>query len=717
MQPVQLATPSSNRPARVDDVPDPSPRLGLLARLALATFLSAALLFQVQPLVSRALLPWFGGTTAVWTTAMLFFQAALLAGYALAWWLGRIEDPRRQTWAYLALLAVSLVSLPILPSDGWKPADSGAPTLRLLVILAVSVGLPYVVLAITGPLAQAWFHRAWPTASPYRLYALSNAGSLAGLLGYPLVVEPLLGVRAQGWMWTAGYAAFIALMASVAWSARGLAIDSPPQSSARAGEDPCAAILWRRRLAWLGLSAAGVVLLLATTNQLCRNLAVVPLLWVAPLAVYLLTFIVAFDRPAWYRRGVWAAVTLAATTAVAVLGAAGELRFPFIVEVGGVLGFLFAACFACHGELARLKPPPAQLTGYYLHVAIGGVLGALAVNVVAPLVFRSEWEWPLSLVGTLLGAILIGIAEVRAAPPTWRLAAWLGWGGLSAAAVIVCLGAIAVSVDRAHRYTVWSGRNFYGTLHVDLAEPILGLRHGHVLHGVQFLDPARRGEPTAYYGRESALGRLWESPETRPRRVGAVGLGAGVLAAYGTAGDFFRFYEINPQVVQLAEDEFTFLDDLRARGGMVDVVLGDARLTLEREPPQEFDLLVLDAFSGDSVPTHLLTREALATYLRHLRPDGLLAAHISNQRLNLMPVLAGLARDAHLEVWFYWSAGDTARATWPARWAVLRRRSATGEVPPPLSEPSQAPAFDGPLPLWTDDHTPLFDLLKAVGEG
>jgi len=600
-------------------------------------FLSAFLLFLVQPLIARAILPWFGGAPAVWTTAMLFFQVGLLLGYGYAHASGRLSL-RRHAVLHLALLVLTLLALPIIPSDGWKPTGAETPVWRILGLLAATIGMPYLLLATSAPLLQDWLGRTRPDATPYRLYAWSNAGSLIALAAYPFLLEPLLAVDSQAWAWSAAYAAFVA---GWAWLALRLVRGpgAPRESAGAAGPPPT---LGEQGL-WFGLSACGAGLLLAITNLLTLDVAAAPFLWLAPLAAYLATFILSFAGR--YRRLIWRPVFTAGLGLMAVQVRLGA-SMPLWAQAGAALLTLFAGCMVCHGELALRAPPAAHLTRFYLVMAAGGAAAGIAVGLVAPAVLRDFWELPLPYVLLLLYRDRRASGgAVRVTPLSWAALVAILWLGITA---------FVLPVLRRGTTTVASARNFYGVLRVAddvrLPSAMRRLRHGRIVHGTQFLDPARQGEPTAYYAHGSGVDLAIRQHLRRKAGLGinvaAVGLGAGTIAAYGLPGDSMRFYEINPDVVDFAHRHFSYL---RRSPAVTDVVLGDARLSLEREMDNpanrgRYDVMVVDAFSGDAVPVHLLTLEAMTLYWTALRPDGVLALHVSNRHLDLSRVVYGTSR-------------------------------------------------------------------------
>jgi spermidine synthase len=668
---------------------------------AATIFLSAFLLFQVQPLIAKMILPWFGGTAAVWTVCMLFFQLLLLAGYVYAHACARLRAPR-QRFLHIALLLLAAATLPLAASAAWKPAGGEDPTWRIFGLLATSVGLPYFALSTTGPLVQAWYARSHPGKSPYRLFALSNLGSMLALLSYPAVVEPLLPLRLQTAIWSGGFVVFAILCTALAWRSPG-AGDAPAPAAA-AAEKPGPGV----QALWAGLACCASALLLAFTGYMSLNVAAIPLLWVLPLALYLLSFVLCFDASGWYRR--WLFLPLLAAGFAAVCASLFKSNPSIWMMIPLYSATLFAACMVCHGELARAKPDPRYLTGFYLMLALGGALGGMFVGLVAPNVFDELYELPIAMLAL---CVLVGLALYRD-----RSSILHGRGaipaGLVLAALTVTLGAGLTKVYRENSAdTRVVARNFYGVLTVSDSgegpDAMRMLSHGTIVHGKQFLQDDRRDWPTTYYGMESGVGLAILEARARGRvRVGVVGLGSGTLAAYGRAGDVFRFYDINPKVVELARSEFSFLGDSPAR---VEVVLGDARLSLEREAGQNLDVLALDAFSSDAIPVHLLTSEAIQVYLRHLKPGGVLAVHISNRYLDLAPVVQQAARRLGLEVRQVVNDDDDDAGVYTSDWMLLSVSPAPFEREP-LRSAAQKIDAEPRVRLWTDDYSDLVHILK-----
>ncbi len=671
---------------------------------ALTILVSAFLLFQVEPVIARIILPWFGGSAAVWTTCLLFFQVALLLGYLYAHVLVRYLKARAQVLVHCGLLLASLAALPILPGAGWKPAGSEEPTFRILLLLSATVGLPFFLLSTTGPLVQAWFARRFEGVTPYRLYALSNAGSMFALLSYPVLVEPSLTTHQQAYGWSWAYAGFVVLCGLTALVSR-QGKDTAAVMAAKGEPRPTAATY----ALWIGLPACASILLLSITNHLTQNVAAIPFLWVLPLSLYLLSFIVTFERAAWYRRNPFLQLF-----AVALGGMAYALGGDF--ENTGIKALiplfsagLFLCCMVCHGELARMKPHPRWLTHYFVMISVGGALGGIFVGMIAPRVFRGYFELEAGLAAT---GVVVWIVLWREARDSWRRVA------MAAAGVAVCglVGYLGMEIrERTVGYRVMS-RNFYGSLRIsdsnDAGEEsaVRKLLHGTIDHGEQYLSASLRRKPTTYYSAGSGVGLAIREAQPRgPMRVGVIGLGTGTLAAYGRPGDVYRFYEINPMVRDLAQREFTYLGDSMAK---VEVVLGDARLSLEREPYQYYDVLAVDAFSGDSIPVHLLTREAFQLYFRQLKPGGVVAVHISNKYLDLQPVVLLAAGSLGMHTALIDTEDDEEdAAVFGSTWILVSARQDLFETPDIKANSSVVEGKRG-VRLWTDDYSNLFQILK-----
>jgi SAM-dependent methyltransferase len=673
---------------------------------AATIFLSSFLLFLVQPLIARLILPWFGGSAAVWTTCMLFFQVLLLAGYAYAHAVSRIALlVRWQRVIHTLLLLLALATLPIMPPGAWKPTGVEEPIARILVVLGITVGLPYFLLASTSPLIQAWFSRARPGENPYRLFALSNFASLLALLGYPFFVEPVFTAREQVEIWSWLFVAFAVLCTAVAWrTPRGRSPNSGDAEQEEFGLRP--RIPTRNDYVWwLALSATGSVLLLSVTNHLTQNVASVPLLWLVPLTLYLATFIIAFEGKGWYQpRFMWPLV-LAALGVMSWLLVDVDHHYNLKLQLGGFLPGLFLGCLFCHGELYRSRPAPRHLTAFYLVISAGGALGGVLVAVVAPLVFDGYYELGVGLTALALLASFRLMSAGRIAY------------GLGLLVLLGVAGCAAFDGFRSQKDVRVSVRSFYGVLRVkEYGVPgdtshLRRLVHGTIMHGEQYMAPAMRDLLTTYYTEPSGIGVAIRSKQGHALRVGVVGLGTGTLAAYGRKGDFFKYYDIDANVIRIAKSEFTFVGDSKAQ---IDIALGDARLTLEREPPQNFDVLAIDAFSSDAIPVHLITREALQAYMRHMKPDGIVAFHVSNRFLNLIPVVGRLANELELKAVLVEDDPPDDDNTLRSRsdW-VLVSRDPKALAAAEIVEAGASEADDNPdWRTWTDDYSNLIQILK-----
>jgi hypothetical protein len=759
---------------------------------ALAIFVSAFLVFQVQLLLGKVILPLFGGAPAVWTVCVFVFQLLFLAGYGYSHGLATWLPIRKQVIAHSVLLGISAIfialaayirSAPIGSGANWQPKPGDDPTWAIMKFLIAAIGLPFFLLSATSPLMQHWFAQAGPKRSPYRLYALSNAGSLLGLLSYPSLVEPHVGLGTQRWAWAAGYGLFLGCYYFSARSVVRSVAPSPPKpefvrelrwdevgpNERRVG--------WPLRLLWMGLAACASVLLLATTNLVCQDIPVSPFLWVLQLSLYLLSFILCFESDRWYRREVFYPA-FAVAVAFVILVSLPSVMPSFMMQLAAYSAALFTGCMVCHGEAARTRPRAELLTAFYLSIATGGALGGIAVSLLAPRIFPNYWEYPLGVLGCIavvLGvsmregsswwhkgraslALLIFAGAVLLAPPVlsplWREAARLPRSAsLYAAAVLIGAAALRYAMERrpprttpapilvrnasrvvlalltagllipqkaALYHVIASSRSFYGVLSVVSVEQenYLALQYGGTIHGFQYRDARRARLATGYYGPFSGANIVIRNWPQHPMRVGLVGMGVGTLAALAHAGDVFRFYEINPDVYKLSapatagqQPYFTYLRD---SPGRIEVVPGDARLSLEGEANrgdfQKFDVLVLDAFSSDAIPMHLLTREAFQVYAKHLRgPASVIAVHISNQTLDLRPVLAGIGRDfgLHAVRIDLLGAGPFSQSDW----ILLSRDTASLSGKEILSGSEPFPADTQPI-SWTDDYCNLLKVMR-----
>jgi SAM-dependent methyltransferase len=710
---------------------------------ALAIFVSAFLLFQVQPVIARLILPWFGGSASVWIICLLFFQVVLLLGYSYGHWLIEYVRPTWQRRIHVALLAASTLTLPIIPKDAWKPAGWEDPTLRILSLLAATLGLPYLLLSSTSPILQAWYAHSRKAAEPYRLFAFSNAGSILGLLSYPVAVEPFVSVRRQAVGWSVAYVALVVLLTVLPRSEiRASGRDTKPEprnpnptppfppfpdSHAVPERPPNPEFQSPSPALWMALAACASTLLLAITNHMIQNVAAVPLLWILPLSLYLLSFILCFGSKRAYRRNVFLRLLAVALAGMACLLSPQFLNARLTLLIPAFSAGLFVCCMVCHGELARLKPHPSRLTSFYLMVSLGGALGGVFVGLVAPRLFRGTFELQ---VGMVTCAILTLVVLHRDPYSVFYRARWQPSWLLVLALVVALVANLAFGIQQEMAQARVMVRNFYGTLRViDLTPPkivlIQGeaarsleaepgerkLMHGTIDHGLQFLGNLdRRRQPTSYYGPGSGVGlALLEAEERGPIRVGVIGLGPGTLATYGRPGDHYTFYEINPLVIQLAETEFSFLRDCLAE---ISIVQGDARLALERQPPQGFDVLAIDAFSGDAIPVHLLTREAFALYFRQLRPDGVVAVNVSNRYVNLQPVVLRAAESLGKRACVIVNAEDEQRAILPATWVLVSGRTAFFDSES-IKQASIPPRRIAGFRVWTDDYSNLLRVLRV----
>ena len=766
-------------PAVADSVPLPPFRFQF--RYGLTIFCGAFLLFQVQLILGKYLLPWFGGAAAVWTTCMLFFQILLLGGYAYAHFLSSKLNGRRQFMVHVVVLGLSglLIVLgvlfwktPLLPGPSWRPASADFPISHILRVLLVAVGLPFLCLSASAPLLQNWFARAYPHKSPYRLYALSNIGSLLGLATYPFLVEPRLPLRMQAWLWSVAYLVFIAGAIACASDMRRVAFVAP------AAESPVVPPPSRSLQAlWFLLPAMASLMLLATTNLMCQEIAVVPFLWVLPLSLYLISFIICFDNPRWYQRGIFQ-VLLALSLPMALLVLLSGLNAPVVRQISMLSVVLFACCMVCHGELVRLKPHPRYLTRFYLLISAGGAAGGIFVALIAPRIFSGFWEFHFGLVGCVLlgiyaisrdhqswwyrnkpylgGVILLGLfvmpeflwryarlADIQDTMYRWHyypllmlLAVWVGFvtlrnwkrqpayrefnsSQLAVVAVVLALaGSLYEQVQFDKLREIRRDRNFYAALMIRRATlHTLELRHGQTSHGFQSSDQPT--EPTSYYARHRGIGLFMEGKTAClppcPIRYGIIGMGVGTLAAYGRSGDTFRFYELNPQIIGYSTGQNPYFTYIRDTPAKIEIVPGDARLSLEREfsetGSQSFDVLFVDAFSSDSIPLHLLTQEALRIYLENLRgPDSVLIFHISNRMLDLSQVVATLAASNHLAAVRLHKPHGADLAD-KSDWILLSRSPGALASDKFQGHLDSMPAPDSAM-LWTDNFSNLFRVLR-----
>jgi len=691
-------------------------------------------------MIGKVILPWFGGTPAVWSTVMLFFQVLLTGGYAYAYWLMR---RKKQTFIHVALIGLSIGILillsfvwksPIIPDASWKPQDVSAPILNIFKLLIVSVGLPYFLLASNSPLMQAWFSRVYPERSYAKLYSLSNVGSLLGLLVYPVLVEPLLTLKSQGWMWSLGFVLFglfagwIAIQngrAAPRFDEAQRKLSPPVPASVRSTLRPSLALF----SLWIALSGTASLFLLSVTNQISQEVAVIPFLWILPLALYLLSFILTFSGERGYNRKLYS-ILFIITTALTLFVLLNSTRLHVYWQIMAYCFLLFTACMLCHGELYLLRPEANHLTSFYLMVSIGGALGGLYVSLIAPLIFKGYWEFFVGLAMAM--AILMSLRrwspkQSIATTDEIALLHSIARNGLSKRArfVFFVFGLVTIMLVLVGTYfsgSLYSTRNFYGVIRVnddlvgDPPQPAYLMAHGITVHGLQFIG-ADRDLPTTYYVRGGGAGlAILNHPRYgKNMQVGMLGVGVGTLAIYGQPGDVYRLYEINPVVTDLAEGRggyFSFVKDSKAE---VTMVLGDARISLERElaenGSQQFDVLALDTFSSDSIPVHLVTKEAFALYLEHLAPDGIIAAHITNLHLDLQPVFWGLANEYGLSMVRVNYEGDD-NGGYASHWILLARDPKLLNIPAIQENAVDLSGYSTNLKLWTDDYSNLFQILK-----
>jgi hypothetical protein len=717
-QPVSSAANEKALAADLKHAPDPS------AVLYSATiFLSAFLLFQVEPILAKLILPWFGGAAAVWIVSLAFYQLTYLLGNLYAHILMQRAGARISTRTHALLLGTSLLLLPILPSVFWQPRGGEEPTWRILGALAATVGLPFLLLSATSPLLQAWYALGRQGLRPYRFYALSNAGSLLALVSYPLLVEPLLSTHRQALLWSAGYGGFVFLCWTLSFRMR--AVNLPPPAQHTEGRPH-----WKLQLFWLLLAACASALLLSITQHVSQNIAAIPLLWIVPLSLYLLSLVLCFEGERWYRRRLFLPLLPVALAAMAYLlsprfeGAGPRWLIPLY------FAGLFICCMVCHGEMAALKPQPEFLTSFYLMVSAGGAAGGLFVALLAPHIFSALYELPLALAAC---AVAVLIALLRLPGPSGKR---LGRPAVLAAELLALLLLALVSYV-AHlqgRQSLVTARNFYGVLRVSilpaagLRPAVTQLRNGTVVHGEEIIGP-RDDVPTTYYGQNSGIGiALLFARQAGNIRVGVIGLGVGTLARYGQKGDHYYFYEINPLDTELATNLFDFLGHADAE---VSIIPGDGRLSLERQSPQQFDVLVVDAFSGDAIPVHLLTREAFQLYFRHLRPHGLLAIHVTNRLLDLPPLIEAETRTVGARAIALTNAEDEPNAVYESTWVLVDLAATPNptvsnlagsriDLPPGTSTQTEAQIEaqieaqnkKRPVRPWTDDYSNLLEILK-----
>ncbi len=738
---------------------------------ALVIFISAFLIFLVQPLIAKQILPWFGGSAAVWTTCLLFFQSALLAGYGYAHALTHFLPLKRQVQVHSLMLLCALAFMPIIVSDGWRPTGAEDPIVQIILLLIATIGLPYFLLSTTTPLVGAWYWRQYQSEAPYRLFALSNAASLLALIGFPFVIEPIFGNRETAWIWSALFVCFALLCIWMAWRTwfavqeharqglgpeveanqglerlseghRASAADAREKAqrvdgSSHAKASPASSQDGQTQaggwMSWMGYSAMGSALLLGVSSHLTQNISSAPLLWVLPLALYLVTFIISFDHPRWYKRIIFLPLSAIALPAMAWLADSLDLALAAPVYSLG----LFVLCMVFHGELYRLRPEPQRLTQFYLAMSAGGAVGSLLMAVVAPLVMSGHYEFHIVLIlATALGFVLLRSTDasgagqtaigpigeaaisprvqenIRAGMRAGRSLAML----MTAAVLASVLGFTWKFLDHYNEGVRMMARDFYGVVRTRNSnaggEDFRNLIHGSIAHGGQLQRDELQMSPSSYFGPDSGYGRTFASLPAGPKRVGVIGLGAGALAVYAQPGDQWVFYEISPAVVRAAQTEFSFLKRMQAPH---ELVIGDGRLALEREAPRQFDVIAMDAFAGDSIPSHFLTKEAMALYVKHLKPDGVIVFQATNRFVNPMPVIRQLADHFGLQAVLVSDSPDFDSG--PKYWlsstdqVIVTRNPAIFEHER-LSKVIQRIEIMPGLKLFTDDYINLLKILK-----
>ena len=681
------------------------------AVFALAIFLSSSLLFLTEPIAGKRILPLLGGSAAVWTACLVFFQCALLLGYYAAHWLATRASTRVQLRMYVSLLALSLVQL-VVAVNPTLHASNTRPVSSVLWLLTILIGLPFVTLSATSPLLQSWYARASGAASArtYRLFAVSNIGSLLALVIYPWMIEPIVSLRGQGIVLAVGFAALAIVCGSIAYALRGLPANLTASVLEPADRPAAPALETRRetasdRLLWIALAACGSLLLSAVTNHLSQNVATIPLLWIIPLVVYLLSFVVAFSGggdgivPRW----LGLVLALAGLAGAGYYLYKGDLFSPIVRVISTFTASLFALCLFCHAELYRRRPAPARLTTFYFSVAAGGALGAICVGIIAPYALTGTYE--------LAGGLCLAAVLALVVSWTYGLLPRVLWSAVVTAAVWL----IVRDVRSDQKNAVYRTRNFYGDLHISqnyydsYKANVRTLYHGLIEHGQQVFSPALRTAPTTYYGHKTGAGLAVDlCCGDRARRIGVIGLGTGTMAAYGRPGDVIRFYDINPAVPPIAQRYFTYLRDSKAR---IEIVNGDARISMEHEPPQNYDVIAIDAFSGDAIPVHLITSEALELYRHHIKPDGIIAFHVSNRFLRLQPVVKQLADHAGMKSVLISSPDDDKIDVFSADWVLVTNNEAF-LARPELRADKEDIVVPPRLRRWTDDYNSLLPILR-----
>ncbi|MBS0286438.1 MAG: fused MFS/spermidine synthase [Proteobacteria bacterium] len=675
---------------------------------SLSIFLGASLLFIVQPLIAKKLLPWFGGSPLVWLSIVLFFQTILLLGYLYAYGLTKLKSHFTQIKIHGVLITASLFFLPIIPLETHLVSDVWPP-ISIFILLISTLCLPAILLSASSPLLQYWYCQCYQTDFPYRYYALSNAGSLLGLLAFPFLLEPYFGLKFQFYAWSVFYMLYILCVGGCLY----ITYSKAPKVSVVTTSQ---AVLKKSDIgAWTLLTFLGSTLLLSSTQVILQNVAGFPLLWVAPLSLYLITFIITFGHPRFYVREIFSGIF--AILCATIFYYPSHHTLSFWVQIALYSALLFSGCMICHGELIRLKPHTSRLTTYYLFIALGGVLGGVFVNLIAPVLFNQWWDFYLTLFAILLCAGFYYFISTSsfyahfAVKGIWLLA-YIGLG------LLLCYHINTVNVD-----VILNHRNFFGSFEVADKFPnneeyhYHSLTNGNIIHGKQFVFAPKRNEPTTYYSQQSGIGlaiayeRQLNQNKYRGLSIGVIGLGAGTIASLSTLNDSLRFYEIDPDIEKMAKQYFYYLHDAKAK---TEVIIGDGRIKLLEElantGSNQFDVLAIDAFSGDAIPVHLLTLEAMQIYLSHLSHDGILAFHISSRYVDLYPPLQALA--THLKLFTFTTVNDEdlLKGIFTSKWVLMSQNGDLGAflyVSQNLIFPPERMA-----PLWTDDYNTLLNVIK-----
>lgn len=686
---------------------------------AIIVFLSAFLLFQIQPILAKLILPIFGGGAAIWTSCLLFFQTFLLCGYVYAHALTQLSSVKRQVQLHAGLLVLSAFMLPI-GLQQTETMSEHSPLLNIIMLLVYSIGIPYFVLSATGPLVQRWFTYRNADSVPYRLYSLSNIGSLLALVSYPFLIEPMLAMQSQTLVWSITYGVFVIGFLLLCWSMYRSSAAVIEQSNQQKSTTSLATILL-----WLGLSATGVILLVSTTSAMTQNIPPMPFLWILPLCLYLVSFIICFNKASWYVRWYWFGLFIVSSIAAIFMFFIGS-KFDIVSQIGMYSVILLSACMICHGELAKLKPQADKLTLFYLYLSLGGALGSLFVSFAAPQLFTLFYEFPLAIIGVyLLFAMCLWHkpVNIKTTHSSVSLVKYYGLSELqwlksaTVVSALLVVGFLSYLNAIYDQYNVASSRNFYGILSVKDVEvngqPKRSLIDGSTSHGSQSLLPFNADIPMSYYNPNTGVATALKyiAPNSQ-LNAGFIGLGAGALAAYGKKGDSYHFYEINPDVEKMAKQYFTFVEQSAAE---VEITLGDGRVSLARQlingGSKQFDVLVVDAFSGSSIPIHLLTLEAFHLYNKHLADHGALAIHISNTHLGLAPLIRGFAAEIDKQA-IYFRYTDTKTEHFDAEWIILTNNKQFLNNPMVKLSASPWPENSDKTLLWTDDYSHLLSVLR-----